>query len=190
MDSAVPDITVLLREWAQGSRRAEETLAGLLYADLKQLSRRMLRGESKTQQSSTSLVHNMFLKLTRTRQIEFSGRRHFFAFCGTLMRQILTDDARRRLAEKREGITISLAGADEVPWFGQSAEELMLLNLVMERLREQEPQKAAVVELRLYAGCTAEETAEALGLSKATVDRHMSFAKAYLFRELRTGRQG
>jgi len=100
------------------------------------------------------------------------------------MRQILTDLARARLAEKRN-LVMELGGVEEIPWIGQNPTDYLDLNQALDLLAEQEPEKARVVELRVYLGSTAEETAEIMGIAKATVDRHMSFAKAWLFKQLR-----
>jgi len=182
----MPDsITVLLRDWASGSDSARTELMPLIYEDLKSLSHKMLRRESSGQVTATALVHELYLRLVRYDAVTWNDRRHFFSFCATLMRQILTDMARARRAEKRDA-TLVLAGAEEIRWIGQSPSDYLDLNMAMDRLMEKDPEKAQVVELRIYLGCTAEETAELLGIAKATVDRHMSFAKAWLFGQLRS----
>lgn len=177
-------ITLLLRDWAAGSKEARNELIPLVYQDLKLLSRRILRGEKGGQVTATALVHDLYLKLVRHDSMSWNDRRHFFSFCAHLMRQILTDLARARLAEKRNP-GMELEGIQEIPWIGQNPTDYLDLNLALDLLAEQEPEKASVVELRIYLGSTAEETAEVLGISKATVDRHMSFAKAWLFKQLR-----
>lgn len=180
-----PSITLLLREWAAGSANARDGLLPMVYEDLKVLSRRMLRRESGGHVTATALVHDLYLKLSRYEAVNWNDRRHFFSFCAGLMRQILTDAARARLADKRSAAMVELASAEELPWIGGSPADYIDLNVALEKLAEIEPEKSKVVELRLYMGCTSEETAEVLGISKATVDRHMAFAKAFLYRELR-----
>ena len=176
---------MLLRDWAAGSEAARSQLMPLVYDDLKVLSRRMLRRESGSNNvTATALVHDLYLKLVRTEPVNWNDRRHFFSFCARLMRQILTDMARARLADKRNAL-LTLAGVEEIPWIGHRPSDYLDLNLALEKLAEVEPEKAQVVELRMYMGCTAEETAEVLGIAKVTVDRHFTFAKAWLFKQLR-----
>lgn len=178
-------ITVLLKEWAEGSLAAREDLLPMVYEDLKVLSRRMLRRESGQFVTATALVHDLYLKIAHYESVNWNDRRHFFSFCSSLMRQILTDAARARLTHKRMGAAVELAAADEIPWAGTRDSDYLDLNRALERLAEADGEKAKTVELRLYMGCTAEETAEILGIAKATVDRHMAFARAFLYRELR-----
>jgi len=149
------------------------------------ISSHVLRGESNRQLTATALVHDLFIRLSRYDSMEWNDRRHFFSFCAHLMRQILTDQARERLAQKRAAILTPL-GSEEIPWLAENPAEYLDLDRAMERLTREDPVKAQVVELRIYLGCTAEETAEILGIAKATVDRHMAFAKAWLFRQLRS----
>ena len=143
----------------------------------------MLRAEKDGGLTPTALVHDLYLKLVRYDSVEWNDRSHFFAFCARLMRQILIDQARQRTAEKRSAMILPL-GIEELPWLGEEPKTYLDLDRAMEVLVAEEPEKARVVELRFYLGCTSEETAEALGIAKATVDRHMAFARAWLFRRL------
>lgn len=176
-------ITVLLKDWASGSTSARDELMPLVYQDLKALSKRILRGEGASEVTATALVHELYIKLSNCNSMSWNDRGHFFSFCAHLMRQILTDQARARLTAKR-GATIALVGLDSIPWIGVDPASYLDLNLALDDLAALEPEKARVVELRLYLGCTAEETAEICGTSKATADRHMNFAKAWLFKRL------
>jgi RNA polymerase sigma factor (TIGR02999 family) len=177
-------ITVLLREWSTGSEVARDQLISLVYQELKNLSARVLRGERPGSLTTTALVHELYVKLAGSREVEWNDRNHFFSFCARLMRQILIDQARQRNAEKRTAILLPL-GFDEIPWMGNDPGSYVDLDRALDQLNAAEPEKARVVELRVYLGCTAEETADILGMAKVTVDRHMSFAKAWLFRSLR-----
>jgi RNA polymerase sigma factor (TIGR02999 family) len=177
-------ITILLRQWSTGSEEARDQLISLVYHELKNLSSRMLRGERSDCLTATALVHELYVKLAGSTSMEWSDRNHFFSFCARLMRQILIDQARQRGAEKRTAVILPL-GFNEIPWMGRDPASYVDLDRALEKLNAAEPDKARVVEMRVYLGCTAEETAEILGMAKATVDRHMSFAKAWLFRSLR-----
>ncbi len=177
-------ITVLLQQWAGGSSLAREELIALVYDDLKSISRRVLRNESSGQVTATALVHDLYLKLANYNSVDWNDRKHFFSFCAHLMRQILADHARQRLAGKRNAVLVPL-GLQEMPWLGENPASYLDLDRALERLAQAEPEKAKVLELRLYLGCTSEEAAGILGISKATVDRHLAFTRAWLYRELR-----
>jgi len=176
-------ITELLQEWAGGSGEAREQLLPLVYEDLKSISRRVLRGESTDQVTATALVHDLYLKLVKYDSVDWNDRKHFFSFCVHLMRQILVDHARQRMADKRNAILVPL-GLNELPWLAKEPATYLDLERALERLEQAEPEKAKVLELRLYLGCTSEETASILGISKATVDRHLAFTRAWMYREL------
>jgi RNA polymerase sigma factor (TIGR02999 family) len=174
-------ITMLLRQWASGSREAADELLPLVYQDLKVLSRRMLNRESANDATATSLVHDLYLKLAPLDSINWTDRRHFFCFSARLMRQILIDQARSRHANP-----VLRAGAvEDLPWLGSVPDDYVELNAAMQELEAHDAEKAQAIELRFFMGCTSTETAEIMGLSKATVDRHVNFAKAYLYRRLR-----
>jgi RNA polymerase sigma factor (TIGR02999 family) len=103
------------------------------------------------------------------------------------MRQILTDAARSRLTFRRGGTQQRVPLHDEMQWVSFEREEMLDLNLALEELALFDARKVRVVELRYFLGCTAEETAELLGMSKATVDRETGVARAWLFRRLKRG---
>jgi len=176
-------ITVLLRQWASGSREAADELMPLVYQDLKALSRRLLNRESSKDATATSLVHDLYLKLAPYDSVDWTDRRHFFCFSARLMRQILIDQARSRQASP----VLPAGAVEDLPWLGSAPDDYVELNAAIQELEEHDAEKARAVELRFFVGCTANETAELMGLSKATVDRHVSFAKAYLYRRLRGG---
>ena len=184
MDPASPPITQLLRDWASGSEAAQTELMPFVYDHLKSISRGVLRGQNNSQVTATALVHDLYLKILRYDSVDWQDRTHFFSFCARMMRQIVIDHARHRMAQKRNA-QLQPLGLSEVPWLGLSACEYIDLDRALERLRAIEPDKARVVDLRVFLGCTSEETAEILGASKATVDRHFQFARAWLYRELR-----
>jgi RNA polymerase sigma factor (TIGR02999 family) len=185
VDPSIPrSITSLLQEWSTGSPIARNELIPLVYNELKNLSQRVLGRESDHSLTATALVHDLYLKLAHYDSVEWTDRAHFFSFCAHVMRQILIDHARERLAEKRSAVIVPL-GIHEIPWAGRQPADYLDLDRTLERLSAAEPEKARVVELRVFLGCTSEETADILGIGKATVDRHMAFARAWLFRSLR-----
>ena len=132
----------------------------------------------------TALVCELYLRLAGKGRAEWNGREHFYRFCARVMRSILTDHARKRLAERRT-LAMTFAPVAEMPWLGRRASDMTDLDLALSKLEAFDERKAKVLELRVYLGASARETAEILGLSKATVDRDLTMARAWLFRELR-----
>ncbi|MGE0128874.1 MAG: sigma-70 family RNA polymerase sigma factor [Blastocatellales bacterium] len=179
------DITQLLKEWSAGDQQALDRLMPLVYDELRRLAKSHLRGERhQISLQPTALVHEAYLLLADQPQTGWENRAQFFGLAARMMRNILVDHARARQAEKRGGgdLRVSLAAADRI---GQEPEvELLALDDALNRLAEFSPQHSRIVELRFFGGLTIPETAEALGLSHATVERHWSFARAWLRNEL------
>lgn len=181
------DFTRLVREAGSRGREVNELAFRLAYAELRRLAERHLRRErSGHTLSPTGLVHQAFLRLADHTQVTWQDRQHFFCIAATTMRRILINHARDRKALKRGG------DAPHVPIdgvLGLSApepEDLMLaLDEALEALAAFDDRKRQIVELRYFAGLTEEETAEVLGLSRATVQRHWYAARAWLFNRLR-----
>lgn len=192
-DHAAPegpaDITGLLLAWGRGDRSAADRLVPAVYAELHRQAERAMRreGEAHTLQV-TALVHESYLRLVDQRQVEWRNRAHFFAIASTVMRRILVDHARARLASKRGGgaAPITLGGVADAAAQADDADEVELLALhdALQRLGELDAEQARLVELRYFGGLTIEETAEALGVSPATVKREWAVARAWLRREL------
>ncbi len=177
------DITALLKDWSGGDREALERLMPVVYGELKRLAASYLRSERPDHTlQPTALVHEAFLRLQGQRSVIWSNRGHFFGIAARIMRRILVDHARRRRAAKRDGVVLRLtlvdAGADD------RAPELIALDSALTSLEELDPQQARVVELRFFGGLTVEETAEAAGISTATVKREWRTARAWLRREI------
>lgn len=179
------DVTLLLLEWNRGDAEAREKLIPLVYCELRRLAGRSLRGERGDHTlQPTALVHEAYLKLIDQRRVRWRNRAHFFAVAAGLMRRILVDHARRRNAQKR-GAGVARVSADEtaaVPW----ARDVDVLDLdrALTELSGFDPEQGHVVEMRFFGGLSIEETAEALGRSKATVNRDWSMAKAWLHQRL------
>jgi RNA polymerase sigma factor (TIGR02999 family) len=184
MDTS-PDITGLLLAWSDGDRDALEMLTPLVYRELKKLAESYLRRErvGHTLQP-TALAHEAYIKLIDQRNVRWRNRAHFYGIAAQAMRRILVDHARARLTEKRGsgGAVVSLDEAIDVS--DERAGQLLALDDALERLAELDPQNSRVVELRYFGGMTLEETAEILGVSRATVIREWRAAKAWLYGEL------
>jgi RNA polymerase sigma factor (TIGR02999 family) len=133
---------------------------------------------------TTALVHEAYLCLVRDAPIELENRAHFFAVCARLMREILVQYARRRNAAKRDGgyrLTLDVADA-----FPQSRNlDLIALDDALQQLAKLDPQHSRIVELRFFGGLSIEETSHVLGISAATVKRHWTTARVWLYDEIR-----
>lgn len=179
------DVTRLLEAYSAGDREALDELLVLVYDELRRVARNRMRGERPGHTlQTTALVHEAYMDLARLDRIEYRNRAHFFAIAARAMRNVLADHAVRRKAQKRGGNRVPVP-LDEVRLAedGPSV-DLMALGEALDRLEELEPRHARVVECRLLAGLSIDETAEALDVSAATVSRDWAVARAWLNREL------
>jgi RNA polymerase sigma factor (TIGR02999 family) len=182
------DITQLLLAWGAGDQAAGERLLPAVYAELRRQAARAMRRESGEHTlQTTALVHEAYLRLVDQRRVVWQSRAHFFGVAAQLMRRILVDHARERRAAKRGGGArqLTLGHADEAAASaGDEGADVLELHEALERLAALDPEQARLVELRYFAGLSIEETAEALGVSPATVKREWAIARAWLRREL------
>ena len=188
MDTTSPHITQLLLAWSDGDRAALDELTPLVYRELKKIAEAYLRRErSEHTLQPTALAHEAYLKLIDQQRVRWQNRAHFYGIAAQAMRRILVDHARARHAEKRggEGVIVSLDEAVDVS--DQQTGQLLALDEALRALAAFAPQKSRVVELRYFGGLTLEETAEVLGVSRATVIREWRLAKAWLYGELNKG---
>lgn len=175
------NVTSLLRAWGAGDHSTEEKLWPLVFAELKRLARRHLAHErpNHTLQSG-ALVNEVYVRLADLNNTQWESRARFFAMCARMMRQILVDHARARQCQKRGGGR-SPVSLDEIALVAESKGiELLALDDALKRLAAIHPRKSDVVELRFFAGLSAEETAEALNVSRETVIRDWNFSRAWL----------
>jgi RNA polymerase sigma factor (TIGR02999 family) len=178
-------LTQLLQRWSEGDRGAAERAMGLVYDDLRELARRFFRRErSGHTLEATAVVHEAFARLVEQEGIRWQNRAHFIGLFAHVMRRVLVDYARERNAAKRGGrkerVTLTESGLLAL----ERTPDLLALDDALSRLAALDPDKAAIVELRFFGGCSIEETAESLGVSVATVNRQWRRARAWLFREL------
>jgi len=181
----------LLSEFSAGRESAFEELVPLLYLELREIAHRHRQRWSGDQTVSTTvLVHEAYLKLNQSGPQPWKHRAHFLAVASRAMRQLLIDYARARKTEKRGGelehIDIDVVKTlGNHPAFAEStAERLVELDASLHRLEKQNEQDARLVECRFFGEMTIEETAEALGVSPATVKRAWVRAKAWLARDM------
>ncbi len=184
------DATEILRQISRGDPKRADELLPLVYDELRQLARYKIGQERPGQSlSATALVHEAFVRL-QAGQGDFSwdGRAHFFAAAAEAMRRILIEQARRKKAKKRGGEEANRVELDEQIVIdeptGLSPEDLIALDEALAEFEAVDPDRSKVVKLHFFGGLTLQETAEAVGVSLATVKRQWSFARAWLFGKL------
>lgn len=179
------DVTGLLVRWGNGDQAALEELTPLVYDELRRLARAYLRHERQGHTlESTALVHEAYMRLVGQREVQWQSRNQFFGIAASLIRRILVDHARARLAAKRGGSSVKLSLDEAMAAAEKKDLDLIALNDALKALSETDSQQARIVELRYFAGLTIEETAEVIGISPATVKRDWLVAKAFLKREM------
>jgi RNA polymerase sigma factor (TIGR02999 family) len=180
------DVTGWLVRWGAGDERALGELMPQVYAELRRLAGRYLQGEREGHTLQTQdLIHEAFLRLVDQRRVDWRSRAHFFAIAARMMRRILVDHARRRRYGKRGG-GVEPLHLDEVPDFAPPADpDLVALDGALLELAAIDRDLARLVELRFFGGLEIGEIADALGVSKPTVQRRLRTARAWLFHHLR-----
>jgi RNA polymerase sigma factor (TIGR02999 family) len=177
----------VLADWANHDPAARDRLVPLVYEELRRLAHHYMRHEREGHTlQTTALVNELYLRLAGIDALGWRDRAHFFAMAATLMRRVLVDYARQRGRDKRGG-GLSVISLDDNVIAPQRAVDVIALDEALERLAAVDPQQGRVVELRFFAGLSVKETAEALGISPATVKRDWATAKLWLYQELSTG---
>jgi RNA polymerase sigma factor (TIGR02999 family) len=175
------DVTALLVKWREGDKAALDTLVAVVYPDLRRVARARLRGEQDFHSlRTTALVNEVYLRLVELHRLSVESRTHFLAFTARLMRQILVDHARRRNADKRGGAVTIVCLDDAAPLVAASPIDILALDRALDALAAVERRLCRVVELKFFAGLTTDEAAAALDVSRATVERDWTVAKAWL----------
>jgi RNA polymerase sigma factor (TIGR02999 family) len=183
------DITVLLEHWRDGKPGALDDVISATYPRLHQLAESFFRRESPGHTiQATGLVHEIYLLLLRQRKIDFANRQHFYAIAAGLMRAILRDWARNKAALKRGGDATRVPLCEEIEDLFRvdaNGPEFLDLDIALTELEQLDQRKARLVELKAFLGCSTEEAADQLGISKSTADRDLRMARAWLYQRLR-----
>src|ERR1700733_5086768 len=178
------EVTRLLDAIGQGDQQATAQLLPLVYQELRRLARsHMAQERAEHTLQATALVHEAYLRLIGDGQAGWNGKGHFFAAAAQAMRRILIEHARRKKAIKFGGEHHRVELDEELPQILSPCDEvddLLALDEALSRLAQEDPLKADVVKLRFFVGLSIEETAAALGISRATAVRHWTYARAWL----------
>ena len=180
----VEDISLLLRAWTDGDQLALRDLTPIVYAELRRLAHRYMRGERSNHSLQTSaLVNEAYIRLVDYKRMRWQNRAHFFAVSAQLMRRILVEHARRHNLKRGRGV--QHVSFDEAVVVGAApGVDLVALDDALKALARVDVRKVQVVEMRFFGGLSVEETATVLKVSPVTVRRDWSSAKIWLYREL------
>jgi len=188
MDDA-PDpqhLTQWLAAWRHGNEHARDQLFAAVYPQLRQIASRFLQHERGDHTlEPTALVNELALRLLGSEPIAYTDRTHFFALAAQMMRRILIDHARARIAEKRGGVQqrVNLSSVDK--WQpAPRSEDVLRLDQALSKLEQADARAAKVVELRFFGGLHEQEVADVLGVSVITVKRDWKVARAWLVDQL------
>src|SRR5215472_13794472 len=180
------DVTRILEAMERGEGHAAEQLLPLVYAELRRLAAHKMASENPGQTlQPTALVHEAWLKLVGQQNRQWQNRNHFFAAAAEAMRRILIDNARRKLRVRNGGGQLRVELDDCAEAATSDDDQVLAVDEALEKLARLDPQRAEVVKLRYFVGLSFQETAEVLGISEPTVKRYWSFARAWLYEEIR-----
>ena len=185
MNNEASTTTAILESAASGNRHATEQLTVAVYDELRRLAAKYLEREAPSHGlRPTALVHEAFLKLIDQKQVDWQGRTHFFAIAAQSMRRVLVDHARRRGRQKRGGDRQRVAFDEQLVIQRDRIEDVLAVDELLEELAELDPRQATIIELRFFGGMTVEEVASALQVSKRTIEREWTMARAWLRQRL------
>jgi RNA polymerase sigma-70 factor (ECF subfamily) len=185
------DITKLLVQLRNGDLDAGDQLIPLVYEELRRLARYYMRRERPNHTlQPTALVNEAYLRLIRQREVDWQSRAHFFAMSARLMRRILVDHARKRNARGRPNKQCLVPIEEVLADSGKDLSDLLVFDDALNRLAEEYPRQARVVDLRFFGGLSEAEIAEALGISVRTVKSDWRSARAWLYSDLSSPARG
>lgn len=179
-------ITEALESWKHDHTEGLRELMPLAYPQLRRIAASCLRREGRNHTlQPTGLVHELYIYLVRQRKTEFRNRTEFFAFSAHLMRLILRDWARERAANKRGANPVRIPLSEDLAWVDAAGPDLLDLDAALDELAQIDERKVRLLELKVFLGCSSQEAAELLNISRATVERDYQFLRAWLYRKLR-----
>ncbi len=173
-------ITLLLNQWAAGSKQAEASLAPMIYDELQRMAKRLFRSEKNSHTlQPTALVHEAFVKLIDV-DITWQDRAHFYSLAARMMRRMLVNHANARNTAKRGGDSLKVTLHEGSVSAGTADTELLDLEEALQALGELDERKAQLIELQYFGGLSFQEMEEVTGLSSSTLDRDLRLARAWL----------
>ncbi len=182
------DVAKLLEAWHGGDRAALDRLVTAVYAELRRLAHLHLARERRGHTlQTTALVNEAYLRMIGTNRVDWRDRAHFLAVSARLMREVLMQYARLRVAGKRGGAPVRVEFEEAALSAPERSADLIALDDALDSLSEIDPREAKIVELRFFGGLSEEETGHVLGISGRTVRRDWEHAKVWLVRELERG---
>jgi RNA polymerase sigma factor (TIGR02999 family) len=185
-------VTQILNAIQQGRSQATDELLPLVYDELRRMAAQKM-GQEKPGQTldATALVHEAYLRLVDTaEQPRWQNRRHFFAAAAESMRRILVDTARRKKTAKHGGQRVRQELDEAQLVSAEPDEDLLALDEALEKFARKDPTKAELVKLRYFAGMTADEAAETIGVSSSTGERYWNYARAWLHQQIQIDQAG
>ncbi len=188
MTPSADAVTRIVQRASTSDQKAVSKLMPLVYDELRRLARRYVRRERATTLQATALVHEAYLRLAKDKKQHWQGRTHFLAIAAIAMRRILVERARARAASKRGGSRTRITLDESLVADKGKPVDLLALDHALTTLATLDAQQARIVELRFFGGLTVQETADAVGVSPASVKRGWTMAKAWLRREVIKGR--
>ncbi|MBL8209663.1 MAG: sigma-70 family RNA polymerase sigma factor [Bryobacterales bacterium] len=185
------DLTELLRQWSLGHPDAYERLLPMVYDELRRMAGAFLRSErgGHTLQP-TALVHELYLRMVDQNRAQWQDRAHFFSVSAKMMRRILVDHARKRVAGKRGSGAGHLPLEEALDTPAESDAALLAVDEALTRFAELDPERSRIVEMRYFGGMDLAEIADVLHVSRTTVKRHWTVARLWLHRELENQSDG
>lgn len=182
--SDLTDITTLLRQWQAGDSRAYDLVMSWAYQRILAIATGFVAHE-RVATEPAALVNEAYLRLRKLQHMEWQDRHHFFSVVAGELRRILIDQARLRVAQKREGSQQRVPLSEDLSWIDASGQDMLDLDRALRDLEQFDADKVRLVELRYLMGCTVPEICELRGVSDATVERHLRFARTWLYDRLR-----
>jgi RNA polymerase sigma factor (TIGR02999 family) len=180
--------TELLLQAGRGIESARDELLPLVYDELRRIAAWYLRRERRDHTlQPTALVHEAYLRLIDQRQVDWRNRAQFVGLAAMMMRRVLVNHARERVAARRGGDAERIPLAVVIDEFDEPQVDLLALHQALDRLQAVDARKSRVVELKFFGGLTTAEIGEVLQLSHATIEREWSFARAWLYRSIGAG---
>jgi len=183
--SAESRVSAVLRAVQSGDRQAATDLLPLVYAELHELARARLARQPPGQTlTPTALVHEVYLRIAGESNVTWEGWQHFFFAAARAMRDILVEQARRKVGPKQGGGQRRRELDEACVVLEPPSDDVLAVHEALQELEARDPLKAQIVLLRYFTGLTMDETAKVLGLAERTLDRHWRYIRAWLMKRL------